>query len=336
MRAIQLSQEELAPLLNIMSVGNTHLKECAEMMGLTHRAFRGQLFNNKLDTSKLTPDQLQKLNDAKPFILAVREKCEDKIRANFKRIVKQQAYNASRSNYDPLNSREEFEQEGEIAVLDAIYGYTNTNIKLVTFVWRCIRRRLLTAINRLNPLCPLTNEALKLVRRVQEAQNNNPQWTEIQAVDSLNLSDSEREVFFGSVTKVANEREETDDFHNHGDDYTGDRRGVDRDFNEVFFIRDEARQAVKDAELDEFELSCLMAELFPYHGWKEDVASKHINKRTGERFTRQNIQYVLERVKKKVKDAYLNPSKVPVDNPMVDEFFNSWTAECAIQEDQKV
>jgi isocitrate dehydrogenase len=97
----------------------------------------------------------------------------------------------------------------------------------------------------------------------------------------------------------------------------------------VFFIRHEARQAVKDANLDEFELACLMAEIFPYHGWKEDVASKHINKRTGERFTRQNIQYALERVKKKVRDVYLNPPENPVENPIVDKFFDEWSAEKA-------
>lgn len=304
------------------------------MMGLTHRMFRGQLFNNKLDTSKLSVEQLQKLEAAKPLIMAVRDKCEEKVRAGFKRMVMQQAFIAARNNCDPTNAKEEFAQEGEIALLDAIYGYTDTNTKLSTFVWRCVRRRILVAINNLNPLCPLTNEALSLVRRVQEAQNKNPEWTEIQAVESLGLSDSERDVFFSSVTKVLNERTEVSTEHMHTDDYTSSRRGVDQDIKEVFFIRHEARQAVKDANLDEFELACLMAEMFPYHGWKEDVASKHINKRTGERFTRQNIQYALERVKKKVRDVYLNPPKVHLENPLVDKFFDEWSAKRAVEEDQ--
>ncbi len=329
MRAIQLNQSELEELMGIMSVGNMALKECAEMVGMTHRAFRGQLFNNRLDMSKLSVEQIEKLNAAKPLILAVRDKCEEKVRAGFKRMVMQQAFIASRNNHDPSNAKDEFAQEGEIALLDAIYGYTDTRIKLSTFIWRCVRRRIMVAINRLNPLCPLTNEALSLVRRVQEAQSKNPELTEIQAVDSLGLSDSERDVFFSSVTKVMNERVEGSSEHLHGDDYTSSRRGVDRDVKEVFFIRHEARQAVKDANLDEFELACLMAEIFPYHGWKEDVASKHINKRTGERFTRQNIQYALERVKKKVRDVYLNPPENPVENPIVDKFFDEWSAEKA-------
>lgn len=335
MRAIQLDSAELESLMNIMSVGNTALKECADMMGLTHRTFRGQLFNNKLDTSKLNAEQLQKVNDAKPLIFAIREKCEEKIRAGFKRMVMQQAYLASRNNYDPSNAKEEFMQEGEIAVLDAIYGYTDTKIALSTFIWRCVRRRIMVAINRLNPFCPLTNEALQLVCRVQEIQNKNPELTEIQAVEVLGLNDTEREVFFSSVTKVMNERIEKSTEHLHSDDYTSGRRGVDHDVKEVFFIRHEARQAVKDADLDEFELACLMAEIFPYHGWKEDVASKHINKRTGERFTRQNIQYALERVKKKVRDVYLNPPEVHLENPLVDKFFDEWSAERAVEEDQK-
>jgi hypothetical protein len=330
MRAIQLNQSELEELMGIMAVGNKALKECAEMMNLTHRAFRGQLFNNRLDTSKLSAEQLDKLNTAKPLIFAVRNKCEEQVRAGFRRLVKQQAFVASRNSFDPINTKEEFEQEGEIALLDAIYGYTDTKIKLVTFIWRCVRRRIMAAINRLNPMCPLTNEALNLVRRVQEAQNKNPELTEMQAVDSLGLSDSEREVFFGSVTKVMNERVEGSiEQFGHSDDYTSRRRGVDRDVKEVFFIRDEARQAVKDANLDEFELSCLMAEIFPYTGWKEDVAKQHINKKTGERFTRQNVQYVLERVKKKIREVYENPPETPVENPLVDKFFEEWSAEKA-------
>src|SRR5581483_3278227 len=188
MRAIRLSSADLAELTQIMAIGNTALKQCAEMMGLQHREFRGKLFRNKLDTSKLSPEQLQKLKEAIPLIMAVRDNCEEKVRAGFKRMVMQQAYIAANNNYDPANAREEFIQEAQIAVLDAVYGYTDTNIKLSTFVWRCIRRRIVTAINRLNPLCPLTNEALEVVRRVQEVQDCHPNLTDEEAVQIIGLT----------------------------------------------------------------------------------------------------------------------------------------------------
>lgn len=336
MQAITLSKDELSELCGIMSVGNTALKQCADMMKLKHNVFRGKLFNGELDTSSLSSEQLQQLNEAKPLIFAVRNKCEEKVRAGFKRMVHKQAYIAAKNNCDPYNAKPEFIQEGEFAVLNATYGYTDIKIKLSTFIWRCVRRRIVAAINRMNPFCPLTNEALDLVRRVQEVKTENPFMSEEEVVEVLGLSSGERDVFFSSITKVVNENTEnrTSTDNLDYDDYTSHRRGVDRDFKEVFFIRKDARQALKDANLDDFELACVFGDTFPYHGWKEDIASKHINERTGKRYTRQNIQYVLERTKEKIRQAYLNPPQVHLENPLVDKFFSEWGAERAVEDDQ--
>lgn len=343
MRANRLTKTELEEVCRIMSIGNTALKECAEMMGLSQRDFRGKLFCNKLD--KLPAEQMAKLEAAKPLIFAVREQCEEKVRNNFRRLIVQQAWMAARNNYDSANAKEEFMQEGDLAVLDGIYGYTDTNIKLSTYIWQCIRRRIFDAVNRLNPLCPLTNEALDLIRRVQEIQNENSDISDEQAVETLGFSSEESEIFFRSITKVVNEEQwargnggvfNGNNFQEgHTDDYTAKRRGVDSDIKEVFFIRREARQAVKDADLNNFEMACVFGEIFPYHGWKEDIASKHINQRTGERFTRQNVQYTLERAKNKIREAYLHPPEVHLENLAVDKFFDGWDAERAVEEDQK-
>lgn len=346
MRKSQLTDAELQEVCGIMSVGNTALKQCAEMMGMTQRDFRGKLFSGKLDTSALNPEQLLSFRNAVPLILAVRDQCEAKVRSNFKRLIEQQSYLAAKNNYDPYNAREEFRQEAEIAVLDGIYGYTDRAIKLNTYIWQCVRNRIMATINRLNPLCPLTNEALDLVRRVQELQNASSETiTDEQAVAVLGFNSNESEIFFRSITKVVNEHVKNDDgsgerwagahSSSHADDYTANRRGVDRDFKEIFFIRKEARQAMKNANLTELELACVCAEIFPYHGWKEDIASKHINSRTGERFTRQNIQYALERAQNKIREAYLHPPQVNKDNPQVDKFFDEWDAERAVREDVK-
>jgi DNA-directed RNA polymerase specialized sigma subunit len=334
MRANRLTKTELDELCKIMSVGNTALRECAEMMGMKRREFRGKLFNNRLDSSKLTPAQVEKLEAAKPLIFAVREQCQEKVRANFKRLIAQQAWWAARNNHDKQTAKDEFMQEGEIAVLDGIYGYTDTKIRLSTYIWQCIRRRIFGAINHLNPLCPLTNEALDLVHRVQEVQNVNSDLTDEQAVKVLGFNTEETKIFFRSITKVINDVKVSSG-EDHTDDYTADRRGVDRDVKETFFIRKEARQAVKDADLNEFELACIFGDTFPYHGWKEDVASKHINPQTGKRFTRQNIQHVLERAKEKIRKAFLYPREVPLENHKVDEFFDAWDAERAVREDCK-
>ncbi len=339
MSAKRLTKTEMDEICQIMSVGNTALRDCAEMMGMKRREFRGKLFNGRLDTSKLTPAQLEKLKAAKPLIFAVRDKCQEKVRANFKRLVAQQAWLAARNNNDPQTAKDEFMQEGEIAVLDGIYGFIPTGrATLSSYIWRCIRRRIFDAINHLNPLCPLTNEAIDLVRRVQEVQTTNSDLTDEQAVEVLGFSSEETEVFFRAITKVMNDdggRAGSQHEQDHTDDYTASRRGVDRDVKETFFIRKEARQAVKDANLNDFELACIFGDTFPYHGWKEDVASKHVNPQTGKRFTRQNIQHVLARAKDRIRKAFLNPPEVPLENPKVDDFFNAWDAERAVREDCK-
>lgn len=341
MRANRLSKAELKEMCEIMSIGNTALRECAVMMGMNARDFRGKLFNDELDTSNLNPEQLAKLEAAKPLIMAVREKCEEPVLANFTRLIAEQSWLAARNTADATNAREEFMQEGALAVLHGIYGYTDTKIQLSTYMWQAIRHSIFDTVNHLNPLCPLTNEALDLVRRVQEIKSKDSDISDERAVEILGFTSSESEVFFRATTRVMNEDWNADttvvglpgSAKNHADDYTAKRKSVDRDFKEVFFVRKEARQAIKDADLNEFELACVFGEIFPYHGWKEDVASKHINPRTGERFTRQNVQYTLERAINKIRQAFLTPPDVHLENPEVDKFFDEWDAERAVQKD---
>lgn len=326
MKAIKLTEEEFKELSAIMSTGNTLLKEFATMLGLQHREFRGKLFSGKLDISSLSPHQLDKFNAARTAIYAVREQCEEKVRAGFKRMARKIAYTAARNRSDRYNTEQDFIQEADIAILDAVYGYTDQNIKLSTFVWRCIRNRITLCSNQLNPFCPLTNEAMVIIRRVEDARSANPTLKDDEIFNLLGFSETERDVFVSSVTKVVNEAprvsEEDETVH---DDYTGNRRGADKDFKEIFCIRDEARQALKDANLDNFELECILAEMYPYTGWKEDIAKRYVNKNTGKRYTRQNIEHVIERVKKKVKKVYLHPPVVRMENAKVDKFFEEWS-----------
>ncbi len=329
MKKGQLSVTVMNELCQIMANGNPLIKECAKMMGLKHRVFRGQLFKNKLDTSNLIASQLDKLNAAKPLILEVRDKCESLILSGFDGMVQQQAKAAAANNFDPHNSYYDFYQEGKAALIDAIYSYSDLAVKFKHYTWRCIQRRIVSTINGMNALCPLTNEAVILRKKFQEQKSlfNGP-VTDDEVVVAMGLTANEREVLFSSTTKVINE------FYygeSEGeDDYTGNRRNVDRDTHEVYVDRNDARQALKDANLDGFELDCILADMFPYHGWKEDVASKHVNPRTGERYTRQNVQYTLDRAKKKVRETFMNPPKEHKENAYIDQFFEEMSGKGAV------
>ena len=61
-------------------------------------------------------------------------------------------------------------------------------------------------------------------------------------------------------------------------DYTSFRVDIDH-VKETFVEKDEVRAAFKNANLSPIELELIFAESFPYSGWREDVASKHITQK---------------------------------------------------------
>jgi hypothetical protein len=333
-RSINLKTSEMQEMQEIMSKGNTLLKECAEMLGMSKGEFRGKLFNRKLDTSNLSEEQFQKLEAAKPHIMAVHDKCELKILSGFTRMVQKQAKVAASNSSDPKNVFYEFEQVGMLAVLDSIYGYTNTNIKFITYVWKIVRRRINLTINRLNPFCPLTNEAMNLVQGFEATKVKfNRQVNTEEVVEAMGITAAQREVLFAATTKVVNELQAGPQSNSDHDfvasDYTAMRRGIDGDYQEVSLIRKDARQAIKNAELSDIELHLLLGEMFPYTGWREDIAGKFINPRTGKRYTRE-VTGIIDRAKDKVRKAIKFPPEAPKENPIIDQIFDELSGKLAV------
>jgi DNA-directed RNA polymerase sigma subunit (sigma70/sigma32) len=332
-RHITLKASELKELQAIMSKGNTLLKECAKMMDMTGGEFRGKLFDRKLDTSKLSAEQHQKLIDAIPFIMEVRNKCEHKILSGFIKMVYKQAKAAASNSTDSKNAMLDFEQEGMLGVLECIYGYTDTKIQFITYAWRVVRRHINRNINKLNPFCPLTNEAMALVQDFDKTKTGMQLKTNCfvnseEVIAAMGLTNEQKDVLFSANTKMISEFQDRDNDHNSGD-YTSQRRGIDNDLHEVNVIRKDARQAIKDADLTNVELNVLLADMFPYIGWREDVASKFINPNSGKRYTRANIVNILERAKKKVREVYLFPSDSPKESQMVDQIFDEMSGKLA-------
>jgi len=332
-RHITLKKSEMQELQAIMAKGNTLLKECAAMMDMTSGEFRGKLFNKRLDTSKLSAEQLQKLNDAIPFIMEVRNKCETKILNGFARAVYKQARAAASNSSDPKNSLLEFEQEATLGVLECIYGYTDTSFQFTTYVWRAMRRNINKNINRLNPFCPLTNEALGLSQDFDKAKTElslkmNRFVNTEEVITVMGLTEEQKEILLAANNKVINEVKAAPGAEVDCNDYTSQRRGIDSDLEEVNVIRKDVRQSLKDAELSDIELHLLLGEMFPYTGWKEDIASKFINPRTGKRYTRE-VTGIIERAKDKVKRAMKSPPSSPKVNPMVDQIFDEMSGKLA-------
>ena len=327
LKPVNLNQQEIAELCEIMVVGNKKLAECADILGMDHRTFRGKLF-----TGKLTPEQFTKVEDAVPVIMQVKNKCESRIMEGFAKLVMQHAHNASRNSFDQTNAYYNFEQEGSIAVLDAIYGYNDVSVKLITYVWRAIHFRILHASNEANPFRPLTNAALKLLKVFNEEKlrlTGSGPITDEQVIAGLHLSADERELILDATRKIVDESQMVAKVRiaDRDDDYTSYQ---DKETVEVFLERREVRQAFKDAELEPIELDAVLAKAFPYTGWQENIAATHVNPKTNKRYCRANIHFVLERAEKKVKQALEFPNKVPVENHQIDCIFDELAGKFAV------
>ena len=325
LKAVKLPKEELKRLCVLMSDGNSLLNECAEMFKMDRRTFRGKLFNKKLDLSQLDAIQLTKLQAAIPAIMKVKEVCEPAILSGFKRLVMQQSRFAALNSSDMVNASENYAQEAMIGLLDAVYGYIDLKVSFMTYVWRIIRQRIHRSANKENPFKPLTNEALKLVRRFNDQKVRltvvGP-VSEQQVVDSLNLSSHERQLLSDVTKKMLSSSQKNDVNTELDGDYTSFRVDID-DVKETFVEKDEVRAAFKNANLSPIELELVFAESFPYAGWREDVASKHTNPKTGKRYTRE-VTNIINRAKDKIQQALLHPPEVNVENPEIDRIFDSF------------
>lgn len=334
LKSVKLSSAEVDALSQIMSKGNVLLEQCAQMFGMNARDFRGKLFNKKLDLSKLSPEELTKFHEAVPHIMRVKNECENQILSGFRMLVLKQSHAAAQNCPDSSNARENYEQEGYIALLDAIYGYTNIKIKFITYAWRVLRHKFQRADNNNNPFKPLTNAALRLYKLFNDkkSQLSTAGWvSDEEVLDKLNLSKEDRNLL-GDITRkvlIPSQIKEEDYVDNEfGSDYTAGRHGIDNDVD-FFFQKKEVRTAFKNADLEPIELDLLFAEILPYPGWQEHIASKHVNPKTGNRYTRAAIGAgILDRAHRKVRQALQNPPKIHKENPEIDQIFNELSGEC--------
>lgn len=283
--------------------GSQLLKKCAESLNLKNKEFRDQLFSETLCTDNLTQEQKQLLDDAIPAIDAVKQ-VEGRVIRNLEGLIYKFASFAYRKVNSPMVDLDDFRQDARFAVSEAIFGYSNDDkSKFITYVSKCIQNRLTKSINACNPMCPLTNEALALLRLVEETRvsiNRSVSLEEI--LDILELTEEQKSVVMDATVTVNEEN-----YLNHQqmryNDYTEHRRGIDKESNTVP-CNYELHEAIDKANLTKIERHAVEAYMEDYYGWREDVASQHINPETGKRYTREGIRFILKRAFEKIQRAY--------------------------------
>jgi DNA-directed RNA polymerase specialized sigma subunit len=306
--SIKLSPAEEQEYSETMRKGGLALQECASIMKMDHREFRSKLFKNTLDFTSISPEEKEKIQKAIPVILEIR-KIEDKILKAFVRLCNKHARIWAGRVCGAIVSREDYFQEALAAVVDAMYSFTRENVRFITYLWYVIHNRLATAANKNNPFGPLTNQALKLLQRFENAKlKMNRSHSNVEIYEQLNLTEEEIGILEHALVKVhpySNIGETTDYLDEAMDwDYTSQRRGIDLEKDTVS-CDFEINEAKDRADLSDLERKVLDTFLMPHYGWQEEIASETISPKTNMRYTRQAISCILKSALKKVKAAYL-------------------------------
>ena len=312
---IKLSEHELDNCFEVMRKGNTKLKNLAAMIGMENRKFRAKLFKHETFNSEnwpeLTPEQVVEFASAVPDIMAVRN-IEWKILRQYSRLARRHANSWAKKMKGTVVDSEDYLQEAMFALLDSIYGYTDESIHFMTFAWWSIHNRLTTAANKNSPFSPLTNEAMALLQRFDEAKiKMNRHVTDQEVYEAVGFNDEEIAVVKEAQVKVYNacavkeHNEEQCSTANAGiDDYTSHRSGIDGERDTVP-CNYEIREALEHANLTPLERRIVETSLYPHYGWKTEIAAETINPSTQKPYTKARIGQILDIALLKIKNAYL-------------------------------
>lgn len=306
MITLPLSESELEVCLAIMRKGNKNIKMLAEDLGMEQREFRKKLFKQSFKASDwpgITDSQAAAIVAAMPSIQAVRN-IEYKMLCAHAAMARKHALSFGKRNYGGVCEIEDFYQEALMAVLDAIYSYTEESA-FTTFAWHAITRRLTTAENKANPFTPLTNEAMKLVRLFDKTANSfNGKVSDDEVYAKMNITDEELAVLKDARRKVVSGSQIVQDGEESSVvDYTEGRSGIDGERDTVP-CNYELYEAIDRAGLTEMEREVILCTMYPYYGWQADLAKNTHNPKTGRPYSRMTVNNVLKSALEKVKKAY--------------------------------
>jgi DNA-directed RNA polymerase specialized sigma subunit len=201
--------------------------------------------------------------------------------------------------------------ESVIALLNAIYGYSKPQWKFITYATNAIKRRILTVVNKNNPLSRWSNRARKLRKSFRQAeadaqQSSGGHVTFDEVCRLMGLSLKHRKVLESMLVKVIKSSDERieidgDSFQFSVDVAAADDAVVDRelDFDQ--------KVAIDATPLDEWEQAVLCAYLESDGsiGWQTKVASEHLNPETRKAYTRMAPGIALARIRNKILATYI-------------------------------
>lgn len=294
-------------LTAIMAAGNIALTAMAEKFDFSNtKEFRKFLFRHKFSIDsmakeiKIEDDFRETLGVEIKKVKAVRA-IEMEMLSGYANLVRDLA-----NKYYKIGSddKDNYEQEGYIALVDAIYGYKNETIEFSTFGHTTVKNHLLSVLRYDNPLSPVSRDAMLLKRDFQALRLTiDGPCTDDEMFVMLSWSQSQIELYRCAEVKPVHgsalSGEEENNF-----DYSSLAKGIQDSEQKDFYAIEAAQQAVQNANLTDMERLVLETSCEPYYGWQTKLADDNINPDTGSPYSRRAIGYMLATATQKVKRAY--------------------------------
>ena len=308
---VKLSKEKHQQNLEIMIKGNLLLKQCAALTGMTNIDFRAKLFKNISNPSVWLPEHAETIQNAIPYINAVRAIEMEMLQA-YSKLAYKKAREWHKYNKEEL-AFADYYQESIFALLDSIYSYDRYEAKFVTFAWWSMQNRLSQMTSKSRLLSPLTAEAVILVNKFNLEKNNvSGPTTDYEIYEKLKLTSDEIKVLEKAMVKVVlPDLSNTSDKNNYDaeHDYTAMRRvAFDKpEDNSTDLIEkteeiSKIKKAIVKAGLNDLEKRILESYMDKPRGFSEKIES--LNPHTNKPYSRMGLHNMLKKALYKVKTAY--------------------------------
>ena len=255
----------------------------------------------------ISKDHAEKIAKSKQF--------ESEILLNFMNMFKKIAYKWSSNWSDVCLSKQDLESEAMCAGMYAIYGYTNGETSLSTYIYQCALNKVKNVCKKTNQFSDLGSRAIKIRAKFEEAKNTlGPYYTYDEIIKNLNFDEKEILILqstFNKIASIDSSEEKSNDYSCLGKKFSGVDGSIKFSCSSngnSFTIR-ENDSSDNDVEininLNEFsELEKVVLEGFmnsPNNLGISHFAKKLINPKTKKPYSRMAITYAWRRVKEKIK-----------------------------------
>ncbi len=301
-----MDKDVLASTLATLVAGNTRLQFWADkLLGLRKRkTLRKLILENNFDPAAhgATEDECVQFHKDACHIRAVKG-VEYQACQHVARLMVSEAKRFSESNHQTYMDQEDFEMEAYLATVDAVWGYSDPDIKFNTYVTTAIRNRFSTKLAAANPFAGRSggNSLVGEYERTKSEMNGPANWEEV--VAEMGLTDEQREILIDLQSRQYN----VSDLAGLTDGFDGKETIsfaailVAKDNTEVAEF--EYKDMVEAAGLTEFELAVVEAGQENAPGWKSKVALENVNPKTNKPYTRAAVKAILEKAYSKMRKA---------------------------------